>query len=206
MKKLFLILVGTVLLAGTAAAQTYQKHIFGVRAGLNIANVSFDGVKYESKAGFHLGGSYQYLLTERMPLYLETGLQITQKGTKHDASLKKHTAFYVEIPVTVTYKFRVADEVALLPAAGFYYGIGLGGKSQSVIYDAYEDEEVVVKYDTFGSGGAFKRSDFGMRFGGSVEWRSYSFGLGYEFSLMNVAKHGSETHNRNFFISVGYNF
>lgn len=196
MKKLFLILVGTVLLAGTAAAQTYQKHIFGVRAGLNIANVSFDGVKHESKAGFHLGGSYQYLLTERMPLYLETGLQITQKGTKHDATLKKYTAFYAEIPVAVTYKFRVADEIALLPAAGFYYGLGLGGKVKAA----------GNKADTFGDDGAFKRSDFGMRFGGAVEWRRYSFGLGYEFSLVNVAKHGSDTHNRNFLFSVGYNF
>lgn len=197
MKKLFLILLGTVLLAGTAAAQSYQKHIFGVRAGLNLANVSIDGIKPESKAGFHVAGSYQYLLTGNMPLYLETGLQITQKGFKLDAASVKCNAFYLEIPVVVTYKFRVADEVALLPAAGFYYGLGLGGKVKAE----------GGKADTFGSDGTFKRSDFGMRFGGSVEWRRYSFGLGYEFSLMNIAKGGSsDTHNRNFFVSVGYNF
>lgn len=196
MKKLFLVLVGTMLLAGTASAQEYAKHVFGVRAGLNIANISIDGIKPESKAGFHIGGSYRYLLTERMPLYLESGLSITQKGFKLDAASAKCNAFYVQIPVLVTYKFRVADEIAILPAGGFYYALGIGGK-----FKANGN-----KADTFGDDGFFKRSDFGMRFGASVEWKRYSFGAGYEFSLSNISEDSSDCHNRNFFLSVGYNF
>lgn len=195
MKKLFLTLLCAVLTAGAVSAQEYQKHVFGVRAGLNFANVSFDGISPESKAGFHLGGSYQYLFTDRMPLYLETGLQITQKGFKHDSSSWKCNAFYFEIPVLVTYKFEVADDIRLLPAGGFYYGFGFAGKTK-----------MGSKSDTFGSDGLFKRSDFGMRFSASVEWRQYVFGVGYEFSLTNVAKGGDDITTRNIFLSVGYNF
>lgn len=200
MKKLFLILAGTVLLAGTAAAQQYEKHIFGVRAGLNISNVSIDGIKPEAKAGFHIGASYQYLLTEDLPLYLESGLQITQKGFKLDKVSTKCNLFYAQVPVLVTYKFTVADEIRVMPVGGFYYACGLGGKLKM------RDDEDTEKVDAFGDKGFMKRSDFGMRFGGAVEWKRYTFGVGYEFSLMNVAADSSDTHNRNVYFSVGYNF
>ncbi len=200
MKKLFLILAGTVLLAGTAAAQQYEKHIFGVRAGLNIANVSIDGIKPEAKAGFHIGGSWQYLLTENHLLYLESGLSITQKGFKLDKASTKCNLFYAQVPVLVTYKFAVADEVRIMPVGGFYYALGLGGKLKM------KGEDGTEKADMFGEDGFFKRSDFGMRFGGAVEWKRYTFGVGYEFSLMNVGSDSSDTHNRNFYFSVGYNF
>ena len=203
MKKLFLTLVCAVMAAGAVSAQTYEQHVFGVRAGLNIANASFSGVSPESKAGFHIGGSYQYLFTERMPLYLETGLEITQKGFKLDAASMKCNAFYFEIPVLVTYKFEVANGVRILPAGGFYYGLGFAGKTKALFEE--EGAIVPVKSDTFGSDGMFKRSDFGMRFAASVEWNRYVFGLGYEFGLTNIAESG-DAKTRNFFLSVGYNF
>ena len=188
MKKLLLTLVVAAVAAGSAMAQNYDKNIFGVRAGLNVSNVSMDYIAPKSKVGFQVAGVYQRLLTESLPLYLETGLQITQKGCKFN---------YVNI----------RDIVTLYPSVGLYYAFGVGGKN------VYKYDGVKEKYDLFGEEGSFKRSDFGMRFSGTVDWKHYSFGLGYEFGFMNVAKSGEysefdgeKIHTGNFFISVGYNF
>ena len=52
MKKLLLTLVVAAVAAGNAMAQNYEKNIFGVRAGLNVSNVSMDYFAPKSKAGF----------------------------------------------------------------------------------------------------------------------------------------------------------
>ena len=141
---------------------------------------------------------------------METGLQITQKGCKFnygDSETDKYNAAYLEIPVMVNYKFNIRDIVPLYPSVGLYYAFGVGGKN------VYKYDGVKEKYDLFGEEGSFKRSDFGMRFSGTVDWKHYSFGLGYEFGFMNAAKSGEysdfdgeKIHTGNFFISVGYNF
>ena len=82
MKKLFFALVGVVMMASRAFAQNIEQNIYGVRAGMNVANMSVQGLSPSSKVGFHVAGVYQRLLMESQPLYLETGLQISQKGFK----------------------------------------------------------------------------------------------------------------------------
>lgn len=208
MKKLLLALAGIAFVAGSAVAQDYEKNIFGVRAGMNVANMSAQGLSANSKIGFHVAGVYQRLLSSSMPLYLETGLQFTQKGCKfdyaneEDSSSMKLNALYLEIPVMVNYKFRIKDVATVYPSVGVYYAFGLGGK--------YKNGE---SFDSFGDKGCLKRSDFGMRISGTVDWHRFSFGLGYEFGFSNVGKDaeametmGAKIKTNNLFISVGYNF
>ena len=217
MKKLFFALVGVVMMASSAFAQNFEKNIFGVRAGLNVANMSMQGLSANSRAGFHVAGVYQRLLMESQPLYLETGLQISQKGFKMEFLGGKQTVnpLYLEIPVMVNYKFNIKDVITLYPSAGFYYAFGVAGKGK------YEFEGVEEKSDLYGSNGSLKRSDFGMRFSATAEWKQFVFSLGYEFGFVNVAKiadGGNPESNEdalsswgklktgNFFLSVGYNF
>lgn len=91
MKKLLLTLVVAAVAAGSAMAQNYEKNIFGVRAGLNVSNVSMDYFAPKSKAGFHVAGVYQRLLTGSLPLYLETGLQVSQKDVKSIMKILRQT-------------------------------------------------------------------------------------------------------------------
>ncbi len=228
MKKLLLALVGIAFVAGSAVAQNYEKNIFGVRAGMNVANVSVYDLSPDSKIGFHVAGVYQRLLTSSVPLYLETGLSFSQKGCKIGPELGlspeigniKANAMYLQIPVMVNYKFNIKDAVTLYPSAGFYYGLGIGGKIKGEGYHR----------DSFGKTGVLKRSDFGMRVSATVEWKKFSLGIGYEFGFMNINKnfdlnnvdfddeymrYSNDTDERaiipkvktgNFFISVGYNF
>ena len=58
MKKLLLTIVVAAVAAGSAMAQGYEKNLFGVRAGLNVSNVSMDYFAPKSKAGFHVAGVY----------------------------------------------------------------------------------------------------------------------------------------------------
>ena len=195
MKKLFLALVATMLFVGGAAAQQkFEEQSIGVRAGLNISKVKTDGVTYDGMAGFHVGGVYQRLLTKSIPLYLETGLYLTQKGFKVDGT-NKANAFYFEVPVLVNYKFTAGEEFILYPSAGLYYGIGFAGKSK--VAD--------VKFDTFGDGGFMERSDLGVRASFTAEWHQLLLSAGYDYSLFDAGKDG-KMKNRTFFISVGYNF
>ena len=203
MKKFLLLLAGVALFATSAMAQRYEKNIFGVRAGLNVANMSVNGVSPDSKIGFHVAGSYERLLTSSMPLYLETGLQLTWKGCQIDDDhfTNKVNAAYLEIPIMVNYKFNIKNKVTLYPSLGFYYGLGIGGKIKT------GDPKV----DTFGKY-TCKRSDFGMRMAATALWKQFTFGLGYEFGFTDINKGFSddnwapEIKTGNFFISVGYNF
>ena len=195
MKKLFLALVATMLFVGGAAAQEkFEEQSIGVRAGLNISKVKTDGVTYDGTAGFHVGGVYQRLLTKSIPLYLETGLYLTQKGFKVDGN-NKASAFYFEVPVLVNYKFTAGQEFVLYPSAGLYYGLGFAGKWKSAD----------VKFDSFGDGGLLERSDLGFRVSFTGEWRQFAASAGFDYSLFDAGKDG-KMKNRTFFISVGYNF
>ncbi len=216
MKKLFFALVGVVMMASSAVAQNFEKNIYGVRAGLNVANMSMQGLSANSRAGFHVAGVYQRLLMDSQPLYFETGLQISQKGFKSEILGEKMSAnpLYLEIPVMVNYKFNIKDVVTLYPSVGFYYAFGVAGKGK------YEFEGVEEKSDLYGSNGSLKRSDFGMRFSATAEWKQFVFSLGYEFGFINVSNESIsmsvdeeefaiaplKMKTGNFFLSVGYNF
>ena len=160
MKKLFFALVGVVMMASSAFAQNFEKNIYGVRAGMNVANMSVQGLSPSSKVGFHVAGVYQRLLMDSQPLYFETGLQISQKGFKSEILGEKMSAnpLYLEIPVMVNYKFNIKDVVTLYPSVGFYYALGVAGKSK------YDFGGMTEKLDLYGKDGGLKRSDFGMRF------------------------------------------
>lgn len=183
MKKFLLVLVGVALFAGSAMAQSrraprYEKNIFGVQGGMNISWIG----EASSTAGFRVEGTYERLLTRTMPLYLQTGLQITQKGAAGGS------AWYFEVPIMVNYKFQLNRDWSIYPSAGFYTGLGFAGDG------------------AFGDEGILKRGDFGMGFSGTAVWRHLTFGLGMEFGFINISKIGGNGKNCNFFLSVGYRF
>lgn len=201
-------------MAATLSAQ--EKHIFGVRAGLNVANMTVKSgdlsMSPSSKASFQIGGSYQYNFLDSMPFYLETGLYFTGRGFKldHDGISLKANLFYLQIPVVVNYHWDVVDAVSIQPYVGLYYGFGVCGKLK--MEEGGESEKI----DAFKSGDGYdqslKRSDLGLRFGVGVNFlEKYYAGLGYDLGLMDVANSDGDLgdvkfKNGCFFIQVGYKF
>lgn len=205
MKK-FVALLCALCVAGTLSAQ--EKHILGVRAGMNVSNMTFkqDGlsVSPSSRVSFQAGVSYQYNFLESMPFYLETGLYLSLKGAEQKMGQTSTTIrmTYLEVPIMVNYHWNITDNIAIVPAAGFYYSLGLGGTSEN------KTGNTSVEADTFGTDSDFKRSEFGMRFGASVEFfENFYAGLGYDVGLNNISKDADvKARNGSFFILVGYNF
>lgn len=198
MKKIFLTIVGVLLLAGSVSAQEWPESSWAVRAGFNIANVKAKSYSTDNKLGIHLTGIYEHRLSTTIPLYLETGVGLSQKGFKcrTGTSSKKSNLWYMEIPFAFNYKFALDDGVTLYPSAGFYYALGIGGKTK---------EE--TKYDSFGSQSGLKRSDLGLRIGCTIDINRYQASMGYSIGMLDYAgKESSEMKNRSLYISVGYRF
>ena len=128
MKKLFFAILGVAFLAGSVTAQDYAKNIYGVRLGLNAAKLTGgDDGSPSTKPGFHVGGVYERLLMPASPLYLETGLNLSLKGSGGIMDEIRLNAWYLQIPVMVNYKFYVGKHWVFYPSAGLYYALGVGG-------------------------------------------------------------------------------
>ena len=197
------LLFGLGMMTNNILAQESAITNFGVNAGLNISNVSFEGISGGSKTGFHAGASFEYHLLNSRPIYLETGIQFTQKGYQI-SGLGKANANYLEVPVMVNYKFYSPAGITFYPSIGVYCGYGIGGKVKTVFDDddfLFEDESS----DSFFGEDGFNRLDFGVRLGVSAQWQQIVLGVGYERGLINIGN-GSKAHTSNIYISLGYRF
>ena len=198
MKRLFLTLIGALLLSGSAMAQQWADQNYGVRVGFNVGNVEASDFSTDNKLGFQFGGFYEHKVSQTIPLYVEGALSISQKGFKCKmlGESIKSNMWYLEVPVTVNYKFQLDNEGMIYPSAGLFYALGIGGKTKSI-----------TKADTF-DGAGFQRSDFGLRVGCTLDWKRYQLGISYSRGLLDIAKEPdmSEIKTSTFNISVGYRF
>lgn len=182
------------MLVCSSYAQEYQKNIFGVRAGMNIANVNakilgldLDAlVDLDSKVHFNAGISYERLLLNKAPLYLETGLYYTNKGFKvgYDEGLARCNIGYLQLPLMVNYKFNIKDVVTIAPSAGIYYSFGVTGKIKES-YDVEYLGDMSYSANVF-EGNYIKRSDLGYKLGVSVAWKNIVLGFSYEGGFLNL--------------------
>ena len=198
MKKIFLTMVSALLLTGSVSAQDWPKSSWAVRAGMNIANINVENFSTDNKLGIHVAGIYEHQLATSMPLYLETGVALMQKGCKCEMGIAsmKTNLWYMEIPIALNYKFALDEGLTLYPSAGFYYALGIGGKIKAD-----------TKEDAFGGESGLKRADLGLRLGCTIDYNRYQAAIGYSIGMLDYAdKESPEMKNRTFFISVGYRF
>ena len=116
MKKLFLLAVLSAVVCGAAA---HPNHIFGVRVGMNIANMTFKtgGVSATPNSVVRplVAFSYEKSLMHTLPLYFETGLGIAGYGTSISDGAVKLNAYYFEAPALVNWRFGLTEDVSLIP-------------------------------------------------------------------------------------------
>lgn len=198
MKKISLFLV-MVFLGFSVHA---QDNGFGVRAGVNIASMT----NYNSKVGFHVGGMYRLQLLSDTPLFFEPGLELQFKGGKLSQAGVSSTLnlVYVEVPAMFAYRFQLNDTWAIQPAIGPFFSFGVTGTVKQSSMGQTQSA------DLFGSNGALKRGDVGLKVAlGALINRIY-FGIGYDLSFVNLPKNyttgNPKYRNGSFYISAGYNF
>lgn len=211
------------MIAGTVCmADAQEKITFGVRAGLNVNSLSTPGDSgLKSRIGYHVGAVMDWNAAKN--LYVQPGLYFTTRGAKssEEGMEMKINMNYLQIPISVSYRFPVSQQVKIDVNAGPYIALGLGGKAKfSGDYD-YDDYSYDYDYDyddddyygggdemkMFGSEGLCKRFDAGLRFGAGVHIKQFSVGLCYDLGLMNIARESEgKLKNGSFQISLGYNF
>lgn len=158
MKKFTILLALVLGIAATASSQVR----FGLKAGLNLANLTGDDVEgLKSLATFMVGGQAEFGLAENIGLGV--GLQLQGKGAKVEGEDGSVNPMYLQVPVYLTYR-----NSGFFAGVGPYVGFGLFGKTK------FGGESVDL---SFGSGAD---DDFSaLDFGAGLE-------LGYEFSSLRA--------------------
>lgn len=147
-------------------------------------------------------------------VYLQPGLMFVPKGYKSykrqsaDTSFNyKLRAYYLEIPLTIAYKYPINNNVKIFGDLGAYFSVGLFGKIR-------ENDVVWEKVmDTFGNSKTtdmeqMQSYDMGWQLGGGVElYDRIRLRVGYERGFLNTIKNfDSPQQNTMWSLSLGYYF
>jgi hypothetical protein len=207
MRRIFLL---AVLLSVVNLANA-QKTSFGLKGGLNIANLTISGEgspSMSSVANFHIGGFVEIMLNKKVSLqpellYSKQGSKFNQLVDVGDGNLyDTRNTFkfsYFNIPLMVKYY----PDSKLFLEAGPQVGFLSAAK-------------IEVKIPGLGSGeddvkDSFNSIDFGLGFGaGYYLTEQFSANVRYNFGLSNIAdtEPGDNTKIKNsvFAFSLGYKF
>jgi hypothetical protein len=212
MKKIILT-VAAVFVLSFANAQDGDGLKFGVKAGLNLSNLTGDGSP-TMKVGFHIGGFMEYKLSEKFAIQPE--LLYSTQGAKYEFSESfdgesyseefNYKFSYLNIPIMA--KYYVSEKFSL--EAGPQIGFLLNADSD---YDYSE----TIAGETYSESGTtdikdfINSTDFAINFGAGYDFNEkISLGLRYNLGLTDVEKDlepgASGIKNSVFQLSFGYKF
>ena len=206
-----------IIFIGLSALQTYSQTL-RLKGGVNRSDVFYDYKNGDLSSaidmtmqGFHAGGTMENSLTEL--LSLETGLFVSLKGFKIDELLdgvtvrNKTNLYYLDIPATLKAAFKMGATSKWYLVAGPYFDIGMVG-NYSTVYDWSGDKQAIKEKIKWGDGeDEIERFDFGLSFGGGIEFSVWQIGIYYDLGINNIspdAKPDNTLKNRVWKISVGY--
>ena len=186
----------TVAFAALTIAGANAQVKFGVRAGLNLADVASktDGVKDETKirTSFHLGGLAEFAFND--VVLMEVGLTYSNQGSKAKEGGDKDMQYTLNLPIWFKYDFA-----GFRPKAGFYAGYMIERKAEwsgrAVIRDR----------------GAYNHFDYGIGLGAEYNLPNNGlfFEASYNWGLANLKKNGDAKNyenNRVIQVGIGYKF
>ena len=186
----------------------YDKDMyFGVRIGPAFSHVSGDAITFagSSKTGLHLGGVVGFEITNRAPVFFETGLSYVNKGGKGDfLGHKINTNLsYIELPIIFKYIYYTDMGLSIHPLFGGYLAVGVDGN--------IKDNTTRQKVGAFGKDNdefkRFKRFDGGLRVGCGVGFSMFYLDLAYDIGLANISHDDyNSSCNRTLYLNFGVNF
>lgn len=166
---------------------------FGVKAGVNLSTLGADLKESKYVFRYQAGITADIALCEN--LYLMTGLDFQAKGAKLDGV--KYNPMYLQLPVTVGYKFDLGYNTRLVLNAGPYLAYGIGGKTKG----GEAGSRKLFKDDIF------TRLDYGVIGGVGIELDMFTVSAGYDLGLGNISDvAGTKARNRNVYLTVGVKF
>jgi hypothetical protein len=193
MKKILLVIA---MVAASFTANAQEVH-FGVKAGLNLANLNGDDLDFDLRTSFHVGGIIEFELSDKFSLQPE--LMYSAQGAKRSINIQgtdvDYTAKvdYLNIPVIA--KYYVIEGLSL--EAGPQIGVNIVSEEKVEVNGMSETEDLEVK-----------SIDFGLNFGVGYKLENgLNFGARYNLGLTDIPDEGNgEIKNGVFQLSVGYFF
>ena len=195
--------------AVTKPARSYPANIIGIYAGYCTSWITSYGLTSSTRPGYEAGVTDRIRLSRQLPFYLRTGISFISKGYEINGfEDSRTTTNYLQIPVGIDYTVALGKRFALIPCAGFYYAVGVGGKRKT------GNEEIPI----FSKQGGFSRHDAGVSCGIDAAFGRFNIGANYLAGLADIDKtdtmYGNDSHkigykhvkNRCFVIRMGINF
>lgn len=173
---------------------------FGVKAGVNLAEVSFNkdfgnNFRSSNRTGFIVGPTIEAMVPF-IGLGLDGSLLYSQKGINIDNGLKHidGSFSYLEVPVNLKWKFGIPKVIGIYLAAGPYASVALGNSLKE-----FKDN---LRLDDF---------DWGINAGAGVELFGHlqvgaNYSYGFSKSKFTFFDESYGFHNRMWTISAAYFF
>lgn len=205
MKRIILALVAIVMALNVSAQDLRWGAVGAVNFSWMRAKAAGVAISSDSYIGFQAGAKAEIDLADYLTdgFFADGALVYNLKGGSYSGS---HTNLgYLQIPLNLGYRTPLSNDVSFIAGLGPYFGLGVLGK------DVVKEGDTKVKTDVFGE--SMQRFDFGLNYKLGVEmWNQWQFYLGFEHSLLNLAKTdadlGSGVKYRlvNFYIGTSYMF
>lgn len=182
---------------------------FGVKAGVNLINMTGDISDLDYKIAVQGGVTFDYAFNPEFSLI--SGLELTTKGSKYHGYMTNLDGYlsdmfvninlmYMQLPVHAAYKMSINPNTKFVFQAGPYVAYGIAGKT--TIKDGIEKQS-----ENSFSTGRIKDFDFGFGLGAGLEFGKIVTKLGYEFGVINVMDNETgKLKNRNASLTLGYQF
>ena len=192
MKKILM----TVAFAALAIAGANAQTKFGVRAGLNLADVAIKSrdVKVETKIrpAFYVGGLAEFAFND--VVLMDAGLTYSNQGAKAKEGDGANIQHALNLPVWFKYDFA-----GFRPKAGLYAGYILSQQTKAEGKTTTVDKDLYNHFDYgIGLGAEYNLPNNGLFFEASYNW-----------GLANLQKNGDSknyANNRVIQVGVGYKF
>lgn len=205
MKKLLLSFV----LAAASMAAFAQVPQFGIKGGVNLANVTASSGSVSASFGtlttFSVGA---FADLKAGAISIQPGLFYTGKGFKLSDETSNESAqmslHYLQVPVNFVYHAPIVIGNIYF-GAGPFAAFGVSGKSKATLDGTTLEEDV-----KFGDDGDVKRTEFGLQGIAGLQLKSgFLIGVSYDLGLSNIGNNidgEGSLKNKVLGISVGFTF
>ncbi len=205
----------------------FAQFSIGAKAGITISNFSNITSETDSDVGYKAGISAQYMFSK---LGVESGIYVKQIGIADSEGMllgKDNVGIpvsmevqpkYVDIPISLIYKFPITENLRLTVNGGGYLAFGYGGggiisyPDGSFGISAFDDINLTNTQDfnNFTAKGANK-FDYGLTAGVGLDFLRINISVNYDLGLNNVydqypiSPDSKDIKNRVFWVGIGYN-
>ncbi len=186
MKKLLLVLA--IVITGLSDSMYAQDVDFGVKVGLNLANVVGDDEDRNSLLSFHIGGLAEITFSDKFSLQPE--LLYSRQGFEAKEAEAKFKLDYLAIPIMAKYYLGEKFSVEIGPQASFLI-------NDKVVFDDSDIPDADTDASSF---------DLGLNLGIGLNLNSNLLAqIRYSYGITTVAEN-PDVNNSVLQVSLGYKF